>query len=94
MLKGGVIQKLLEEKWKTFGHVGNCRSFIRNIFTNDCVHLFSKRLFLRRIFRTLFHLLILSIAIYLRPSKNELLICESEAKKVVSFSICMNGLRT
>lgn len=21
MLKGGVIQKLLEEKWKTFGHV-------------------------------------------------------------------------
>jgi hypothetical protein len=42
MLKGGVIQKLLEEKWKTFGHVSSYRSFIINIFTNDCVHFILK----------------------------------------------------
>ncbi|XP_054168611.1 transient receptor potential cation channel subfamily V member 1-like [Oppia nitens] len=60
MLQGGVIQKLLEEKWKTFGH----------------------RLFMKRIFQTLFHLVILSVAIYLRQSNKELSICEPQVNKI------------
>ncbi|XP_076372921.1 transient receptor potential cation channel subfamily V member 5-like [Tachypleus tridentatus] len=49
MLDGGVIQRLLEEKWKTF----------------------ARNEFLKRLAITFLHLIVLSIAVYLRPLPGE-----------------------
>jgi len=49
MLDGGIIQRLLEEKWKTF----------------------AQRQFLKRITIAFIHLLVMSIAVYLRPRDDD-----------------------
>ncbi len=48
MLDGGIIQRLLEEKWKTFARIQ----------------------FLKRLGILFFHLIVLSAAVYLRPSQD------------------------
>ena len=60
MLEGGIIAKLLEEKWKTFAQV-------RLPFKQSRVFiLFWQGIFFKRMFVTLLHLLAMSVAIYSR----------------------------
>ncbi|XP_035225616.1 transient receptor potential cation channel subfamily V member 5-like [Stegodyphus dumicola] len=63
MLEGGVIQRLLEEKWKTF----------------------AQRYFYKRLFMMLFHLLNLSIAVFLRPTTREPLLGRKDAASIVRY---------
>ncbi|XP_054709166.1 transient receptor potential cation channel subfamily V member 5-like [Uloborus diversus] len=63
MLEGGVIQRLLEEKWKTF----------------------AQRCFYRRLGMMLFHLLNLSIAVFLRPTTREALLGKYDAASIVRY---------
>ncbi|KAJ8870585.1 hypothetical protein PR048_029608 [Dryococelus australis] len=60
MLDGGIIQRLLEEKWKTFARVGSRLILLQ-------ARLCWQRQFLKRLAILVLHLLLLSTAIYLRP---------------------------
>nr|QZK27843.1 transient receptor potential cation channel subfamily V inactive [Cupiennius salei] len=63
MLEGGVIQRLLEEKWKTF----------------------AQRYFYRRLFMMLFHLLNLSIAVFMRPTTREPLLGRTDVFSIIRY---------
>jgi len=73
MLDGGIIQKLLEEKWKTFARVSSYVIGITFIiykckWLNYIVFNFwSKKQFMKRLVILSIHLIMLSISIYLRP---------------------------
>lgn len=79
MLDGGIIQKLLEEKWKTFARVYTLLLvvlFFTNKFKwlNYMVFIFilfffvwPKKQFMKRLVILSIHLIMLSISIYLRP---------------------------
>lgn len=64
MLDGGIIQRLLEEKWKTFARVLVFLKFI----LEPIFFLILQREFLKRLLILFVHLLSLSTSIYLRPS--------------------------
>ncbi|CAG7720996.1 unnamed protein product [Allacma fusca] len=62
MLDGGIIQRLLEEKWKTF----------------------AQNQFLKRISMAMVHLMLVSIAVYLRPSdRRKSLLTYNDAREVI-----------
>jgi len=73
MLDGGIIQKLLEEKWKTFARVSTYVISITIIiyqrkWLNYIVFNFRlKKQFMKRLVILSIHLIMLSISIYLRP---------------------------
>ncbi|KAG1653514.1 Transient receptor potential cation channel subfamily V member 6 [Nymphon striatum] len=63
MLNGGVIQRLLEEKWKTF----------------------ARTQFIKRLGVLIIHLLMLTIAICLRPAYHQPLIGSTDAQSIVRY---------
>ncbi|XP_022235044.1 transient receptor potential cation channel subfamily V member 6-like, partial [Limulus polyphemus] len=63
MLDGGVIQRLLEEKWKTF----------------------ARKEFIKRLGITFLHLIVLSIAVFLRPPPEKELIGELDARSICRY---------
>lgn len=70
MLDGGIIQRLLEEKWKTF----------------------ARNQFLKRLLILLTHLLLLSLAVYLRPDDpDEPLLGPSDDVTVIARYVCEVG---
>ena len=81
MLEGGIIAKLLEEKWKTFAQVSlyglYCLPFCILLSKSVFLILLSKGVFIppwqgiffKRMFVTLLHLLAMSVAIYSRHSR-------------------------
>lgn len=75
MLDGGIIQRLLEEKWKTFARVRNTSFFLqkKNIFFNNfLIKIFPQNQFLKRLLILFVHLFFLSISVYLRPATENL----------------------
>ena len=74
MLEGGIIAKLLEEKWKTFAQVRiNVILFSINLRKVEFFFVFILSLqgiFFKRMFVTLLHLLAMSVAIYSRCSND------------------------
>lgn len=76
MLDGGIIQRLLEEKWKTFARVNIFERF--NFFGNKVPDRFYflfrpfQNQFLKRLLILFTHLFFLSISVYLRPATENL----------------------
>ena len=70
MLEGGIIAKLLEEKWKTFAQVKiNVILFSIPLYKVELFFVFilsCQGIFFKRMFVTLLHLLAMSVAIYSR----------------------------
>ena len=67
MLEGGIIAKLLEEKWKTFAQVRiNVILFSIPLSFFFVFILSLQGIFFKRMFVTLLHLLAMSVAIYSR----------------------------
>lgn len=69
MLDGGIIQRLLEEKWKTFARV--CFDTILRFFEILIIFLLQNQ-FLKRLLILFVHLFFLSISVYLRPATENL----------------------
>ncbi|XP_044754337.1 uncharacterized protein LOC123313493 [Coccinella septempunctata] len=70
MLDGGIIQRLLEEKWKTF----------------------ARNQFLKRLLILILHLVLLSLAVYLRPEDpDEPLLVWSDEPQIISRYVCEVG---
>jgi len=73
MLDGGIIQKLLEEKWKTFARVYTYIISITIFLLTSlngflfCFFIWPKKQFMKRLVILSIHLIMLSISIYLRP---------------------------
>lgn len=68
MLDGGIIQRLLEEKWKTFARVINIFNPIKKLNRELSFLLFRQQnQFLKRLLILFIHLFFLSISVYLRP---------------------------
>ena len=65
MLEGGIIAKLLEEKWKTFAQVPISILFLLTL-TLYGLSQPHQGIFFKRMFVTLLHLLAMSVAIYSR----------------------------
>ena len=92
MLEGGIIAKLLEEKWKTFAQVRiNVILFSIPLSFFFVFILSLQGIFFKRMFVTLLHLLAMSVAIYSR--------CLNDIKGRVWFclrppfeDLLMNGL--
>ena len=72
MLEGGIIAKLLEEKWKTFAQVPISILFLL-ILTLYCLTQPHQGIFFKRMFVTLLHLLAMSVAIYSRCQNRKVL---------------------
>ena len=72
MLEGGIIAKLLEEKWKTFAQVPISIFFLLtfNLYGLTEPH---QGIFFKRMFVTLLHLLAMSVAIYSRCQNRKVL---------------------
>lgn len=80
MLDGGIIQRLLEEKWKTFARVRSTSSILLyslyiSIITQSLKLLINvyvpQKKFLKRLMILGLHLLLLSVSVYLRHSSAE-----------------------
>lgn len=69
MLDGGIIQRLLEEKWKTFARVRKNHFFKEPDYL--LFHL-SQNQFLKRLLILFVHLFFLSISVYMRPATENL----------------------
>ena len=65
MLEGGIIAKLLEEKWKTFAQVPISILSLLTLAVY-CLTDTHQGIFFKRMFVTLLHLLAMSVAIYSR----------------------------
>lgn len=74
MLDGGIIQRLLEEKWKTFARVKILiySLFILALNFIDSFNPFLQNQFLKRLLILFVHLLFLSISVYMRPATENL----------------------
>lgn len=80
MLDGGIIQRLLEEKWKTFARVSR-----RSQPDFPERFLLLQKQFLKRLLILLLHLVLLSSAVYLRPKDpDEPLLGWSDDVKVIT----------
>ena len=78
MLDGGIIQRLLEEKWKTFARVICVVVTFCEIINNDkSLSLCPKNQFLKRLGIQFFYLFVLSMAVYMRPPSNQPLLVNS-----------------
>ena len=89
MLDGGIIQRLLEEKWKTFARVTQTKKIYKHtmntIFQNQ---------FLKRLLILVVHLLFLSLAVYLRPDDpDESLLLWAEDVTVIARYANQNNRR-
>lgn len=73
MLDGGIIQRLLEEKWKTFARVCNYKDWCHFdlLSVKNLILSLLQTKFLKRLLILMLHLLLLSVSVYLRHSAAE-----------------------
>ena len=89
MLDGGIIQRLLEEKWKTFARVTQTKKIY-----NHTMNTIFQNQFLKRLLILVVHLLFLSLAVYLRPDDpDESLLLWAEDVTVIARYANQNNRR-